>query len=280
MNSTASNSFEKAVIRYRKKAFFALLVTVCILAILFIALAVALIVDILGRTIEYNLELGDELPSAYTLSGGKSGATYDLGTEDGVFDKPGEYEIYIICDSGRIKVKLKVEDTTPPKAELLSLNVHKGGPLPAAIDFFRNVTDASAYTAKFKDAVDLTELGSYEVRLELSDEYGNKRNFETQVNVIIDTTPPTINAPIAISGYVGEGIAYLKDVEAVDDCYGVTLTVDSSAVDTSKVGTYKVIYTATDAAGHSTKLELAVNIYADRVTEEDLLAKVDRKSVV
>lgn len=269
-----SNGFEDAVVEYRKKATTVTWVTVCILGVLLLALAISLFVDLLGSTIEYTLELGDELPSAYTLSGGHGGAEYDFGSEDGVFDTPGEYEIYIRYGGRRIKVKLTVADTTPPKAELLSLNVHKGGPIPAAIDFFKDVKDASDYTAKFKNTVDLSELGSYEVHLELFDSYGNKKNYETVVNVIIDTEPPTINAPISLTGYVGEGVAYLKDVEAVDNCYGVTLSVDSSEVDTTREGTYKVKYTATDAAGNTTTLTLNVNIFADKITEEDICAKI------
>lgn len=270
-----SNGFEGAVAEHRKKVTRFVWVTAFVLGLLIVALAVSLFIDLLGRTIEYTLELGDELPSAYTLSGGHGDAEYDFGAEDGVFDTPGEYEIYITYGGRRVKVKLTVEDTTPPKATLLALNVHKGGPIPAAIDFFKDVKDASEYTAKFKNTVDLSELGSYEVRLELFDAYGNKRNYETVVNVIIDTEKPTINAPVSITGYVGEGIAYLKDVEAVDNCYGVTLSVDSSAVDTSQVGTYKVKYTATDAAGNVTTLTLDVNIFAERVTEEQLLARIE-----
>ena len=269
------NGFKEAVLGYRKKATLAAFVTVCILGALLLALAISLFIDLLGRTIEYHLELGDELPSAYTMSGGHGDAEYDFGSEDGVFDTPGEYEIYIEYGGRRVKIKLTVADTTPPKAQLLELNVHKGGPIPAAIDFFRDVKDASEYTAKFKNTVDLTELGTYEVQLELFDAYDNKRNYETVVNVIIDTEPPTIKAPSAITGYVGEGVAYLKDVEALDNCYGVTISVDSSAVDTSRAGTYMVKYTATDAAGLTTTLTLTVNILQERVTEEQLMAKIE-----
>ena len=145
-----SNGFEGAVAEHRKKVTRFVWVTAFVLGLLIVALAVSLFIDLLGRTIEYTLELGDELPSAYTLSGGHGDAEYDFGAEDGVFDTPGEYEIYITYGGRRVKVKLTVEDTTPPKATLLALNVHKGGPIPAAIDFFKDVKDASEYTAKFK----------------------------------------------------------------------------------------------------------------------------------
>ena len=137
-----SNGFEAAVARYRKKAFFSLFVTLGILGVLFVALAISLAVDLAGRTIEHTLELGEELPSAYTISGGHSDAVYDFGAEDGIFDTPGEYEIYVEYGNRRIKIKLIVEDTKAPKAELLELNVHRGGPIPAAIDFFKDVKDA------------------------------------------------------------------------------------------------------------------------------------------
>ncbi len=267
-----------AVKIYRKKAFSAVWITLSVLGVLFLALTVALAVDLANANIEYRLELGEELPNAYTLSGGKTGAVYDFGAEDGSFDEPGEYEIYIIYGGRRVKVKLIVEDTKPPKAEFVVLDLHQGTEA-AAIDFFKNITDASEYTAKFtKNNIKPQELGTYEVEIELSDKYGNKKNYEANVNVVVDTVPPTIKAPEAITGYVGEGIAYTAGVEVIDNCFGATLTVDSSAVDTSKEGTYKAKYTAIDAAGNTATLEVPVNIYVDNITDEKLLARIGEKA--
>ena len=252
--------------------------TVCALAVLMLVLAVSLFVDVLGMNIEYTLEAGDMLPSAQSLSG-KAGAEYDFGDGDGVFDTPGEYEFYIVYGSRRSKVKLTVEDTTAPKAELLRLYVNQTGPFPSAIDFFKDVKDASEVTARFKNGVNPTELGDYEIQLELSDSYGNKKSYKTIMTLVVDTEAPVITGPVSITGYVGEGVAYQKDIEVTDNCFGeIDVAVDSSAVDTSKAGSYKVKYTATDKAGNTSTLELTVNIFAEKVTRDMLMSKIEALS--
>ena len=252
--------------------------TVCALAVLMLVLAVSLFVDVLGMNIEYTLEAGDILPSAQSLSG-KAGAEYDFGDGDGVFDIPGEYEFYIVYGNRRSRVKLTVEDTTAPKAELLRLYVNQTGPFPSAIDFFKDIKDASEVTAKFKNGVNPTELGDYEIQLELSDAYGNKKNYKTIMTLVVDTEAPVITGPVSITGYVGEGVAYKKDIEVTDNCFGeIDLQVDSSAVDTSKAGSYRVKYTATDKAGNTSTLELTVNIFTEKVTREMLMSKIEALS--
>ncbi len=277
-NNRNTDGFSKAVKGNIKKATFFVKITVCILALLMLTLVVALFIDVLGMNIEYTLEAGDVLPSAQSLVG-KAGAEYDFGDGDGEFNTPGEYEFYIVYGNRRTKVKLTVEDTTAPKAELLHLYVNQNGPFPAAIDFFEDVKDASEVTAKFKNGVNPTELGDYEIQLELSDSYGNRKNYKTVMTLIVDTEAPVITGPASISGYVGEGIAYQKDIEVTDNCFvDIDVQVDSSAVDTSKAGSYKVRYTATDKAGNSSNFELTVNIYAEKVTRDMLMSKIETLS--
>ena len=269
-----TEQFAKSVDKNIKKMTFITKITVCVIAVLMVALVIALIIDVIGMNMKITLEAGDELPSAARLSG-KSGAEYDSSIETIDFNEPGEYEIYINAGRRRIKVKVTVEDTTPPRAELLELYVNQNGPFPAAIDFFKDVKDASEVTAKFKNAVNPKDLGEYEIEIELSDEHGNKRNYKTKMTLIVDTEAPTISAPNAITGYVGEGIAYIKAVEVTDNCFGeVDVQVDSSGVDINKVGSYTVKYTATDKAGHSSTAFVTVNILAERVSEDMLMDKI------
>lgn len=269
-----TKQFANAVDKNIKKISRMTKITVCALAALLVALVVSLFVDVLSMNIKYTLEAGDNLPTAARLSG-RAGAEYDFGNLDGDFTTPGEYEIYIVDGAKRIKVELTVEDTTAPRAELLELYVNQNGPFPAAIDFFKDVEDASDVTAKFKKAVNPKDLGIYSIEIELSDAYENKKSYKTKMTVIVDDTAPAINGPDAITGYVGEGIAYLGAVEVTDNCFGeVDIQVDSSGVNTEKVGSYKVKYTATDKAGNSSSFELTVNILSERVTEEMLMDKI------
>lgn len=61
--------------------------------------------------------------------------------------------------------------------------------------------------------------------------------------------------------YVGDSLAYLEGVSAVDaiDPEPV-ITVDNSRVDLSTPGTYSVIYTATDASGNQCSEEASVTV--------------------
>lgn len=277
-NNAYRGGFRKAVDENIKKMTLCVKITACALAVLMVALAIALFVDILGMKIEYTLEAGDELPSAAKLSG-RAGAQYDFGDEDGEFTVPGEYTIYIIDGGRKIRVLLTVEDTTAPKAELLELYVNQEGPYPEAIDFFGDIQDASEVSAKFKNSVNASELGEHEVLLELSDSLGNKKNYRTKMTVIVDTQAPTFNGPdtASFTGYLGEGIAYLKVVEAVDNCFGeVEVEVDSSSVNINAAGSYRVFYKATDKAGNSATYELTVNILAERITREMVMSEIGK----
>ncbi len=264
-----------------KKMTLAVMVTVAAIAVCMAALTVALVIDVLSLKIEYTLEAGDDLPSAMALSG-HSDAEYDFGNGDGDFSVPGEYEIYIIRGSRRITVRLTVEDTSAPRGQLLALKVNKDGPFPSAKDFFAEIEDASEVTAKFLNAVNPSELRDYDIQIELSDPYGNTKKYKTVMTLIEDTEAPVISAPVSITGYIGEAVAYRKDVNVTDNCFGfdpdTDLTVDSSAVDTSRVGSYKAVYTAKDKAGNTSSCEVTVNIYAEKIGVDKLMAKIESLS--
>lgn len=274
MDKSYADKFAEGVGKNIKKMTLAVKITVCVLAALMLALTVALILDIVGMTIKHTLEAGDTLPSAMSLSG-RSDAKYEFGDYDGEFTVPGEYEFYIVSGRRRFKVELTVEDTVPPKAQLLHLYVNKNGPFPSAMDFFSDVTDASEVTARFKNGVNPSELGDYSIQLELADAYGNKRNYETLMTLIVDTVPPVISGPTAITAYLGEAIAYRKDITVTDNCFGeVRLDVDSSSVTPDKAGSYRVKYTATDAAGNVSTLDVVLTIVAERVTHDALMQQI------
>lgn len=260
----------------KKTALTWLRITVAALAVLLIALAIALIVDVVGMKVTYTLEAGEPLPPATTLCR-KNGVRYEDGVESMDFSKPGEYEFYALDGNRKIKIRLTVSDTLPPKGELLALRVHQGGKLPDALDFFANVTDASPYYAKFRNAIDPSELGSYDVELELYDEYGNSKKYKTVMEVIIDTEPPVfVKLPKNVVFGLYDTIAYRSLVEVQDNCFGVDLQVDSSSVNVEVEGSYTVTYTAVDSAGNKTSATMEITIVKELVTQEQLNARIEQ----
>ena len=271
-NRSSSGSFKKAISANIKKVLRYLKITASVTAVLMVALIVALIIDITAMSIDYTLEAGEELPSASRLSG-RSGAIYDFGDNGEEFNIPGEYKIYIIHGAKRITVRLTVEDTKAPVAEVLALNVAQDGPFPEAIDFFKNIVDASEVEAKFKTEVDPTELDKpYDISIELADIYGNKKTYETTITKIVDNEAPTITLPTSFVGYIGEAVAYRKDIVVTDNCFGeIDIVVDSSAVDTERAGSYKVKYTVTDKSGNTATAETVLVILETKYTYEQLI---------
>ena len=266
---------KKLVSKRKAKVTSALRATVLALAVLFLVLVVALFVDVLGMKIKYTLEAGDPLPSSDEISGRRN-TEYDLGDYDGdSFNKVGKYTIHVLDGSRKIKVELSVVDTKAPEFELLALNVNKNGPYPEAIDFFKNVVEPSAYSARYLGEFDLASPDAQEIQIKISDEHGNSKTVTTSVTMIEDRTPPTMSVPATITTYLGEAIAYTKSVTVTDNCFGdVSISVNTDAVNPNKVGKYKIIYTATDAAGNSSSVTTTLEVLERRITRDELMVKI------
>ena len=275
MNVT--DNYKKLVEDRRKKLLFATRITFYAVAILMLLLAVLLTVDMIGIKKKITLEAGEPLPSAASLSG-YSDARYQYDENEIDVTKVGEYDINIAYGRNNVlKVKLKVEDTTPPVGAVKTVFVHNGSDLlPAPEDFFEEITDASLYEAKFVGTPDIGGLGDYEIKISLKDEYGNEKEYATRLSVIVDTENPSITVPERVVGYVGEGMAYRAGVEIHDNCYGATLKVDDSKVDTSKEGEYIVSYIVTDAAGNKIEAIVPVIIHKIHVTEQMLNERISK----
>lgn len=78
-----------------------------------------------------------------------------------------------------------------------------------------------------------------------------------------DAAPPIITGVKDVTLYEGDTLFYRDGVSVVDDLdESPVLTIDSSAVDTTKPGTYTVIYTARDASGNTSEAAATVQVLA------------------
>ena len=84
-----------------------------------------------------------------------------------------------------------------------------------------------------------------------------------------DNQAPVIQGAGDLTVHVGETAAYFRGVTVQDDRdASPTLEVDSTRVDLSSPGVYPLYYTARDASGKQTRLEVSVTVLP-RETEED-----------
>ena len=100
-----------------------------------------------------------------------------------------------------------------------------------------------------------------------------------------DTTAPTILGVHKLSVFVGSTVAYRSGILVTDDVDpNPKLTVDSSFVNLSAPGTYQLVYSATDSAGNTSKVQTTVTVveapesYVDEAlikdTADQLLATI------
>ncbi len=167
------------------------------------------------------------------------------------------------------------EEAVPPLFSCRSLTWGVGGRLPEAEDFVESLPQG--YTVRFAEDYAFSNLGDYSLKLIFTDERGRETEREVALSLILDAEPPTVTGVADLSVCVGDGISYRAGVQISDNCDApVTLTVDSSAVNTAAEGSYPVIYTAKDGAGNVTTVTATVYVYLQAVTEEMLWVEIDR----
>ena len=88
--------------------------------------------------------------------------------------------------------------------------------------------------------------------------------------------PPTIKIKNDIYMYIGETVSYKNNIEVRDDNSAKpAVKIDSSEVNTNKIGTYTVKVMAYDDTGHVKKASFKVHVMDKMYTEEEMWAICD-----
>ena len=160
-------------------------------------------------------------------------------------------QLLILAGIGLVS-SITEDSSTPPDSVSPVITVL--GDNPATVELGDVYVDAGA-TADTGEAVvtsgsvDTSIVGTYTLTYTATDEAGNTGTATRTVNVV-DTTAPLIVINGVNPVTVELGSAYEDAGATVTDLDSFTLTTDSD-VDTSVIGTYSVVYTATDASGNS-----------------------------
>ncbi len=162
----------------------------------------------------------------------------------------------------------------PEPIELKNLTWGAGAVLPEAADFA--VSLPTGAKIEYAEQPDIQSLGAHTLRLIVTRENGETSEHAVTLTLIKDEEPPVLSGVGDLVAYIGEGISYRNGVTVRDNCDGeVTLDVDSAGVNTAEEGSYPVRYTATDASGNETVVEIHVWVYREQVTEAMLFAEID-----
>ena len=184
-------------------------------------------------------------------------------------DAPGLHVIIVLLDGREHYALIEVKDTTPPTLELLKADGFLNRRLPA--EAFASVSDVTETTLEYLDEPDWTEE-LQDVTLVATDAAGNRTERTFTLTLAPDTDPPEIYGVVDRIAYVGEPIAYLKEVYAEDNADGRTEVTVESAVDTQTPGKYAVTFTTEDAVGNRASASCTYMLVAATVSEQDVRA--------
>mgnify|MGYP002510958815 CR=1 FL=1 len=230
---------------------------------------------------EVTIEAGESCPGAEAfLKWGNKNASLVSGiNENTVFHHVGDVEVTVRVYGRKVTSVLHVRDTAAPEVITRDVTVF-GGKTVDIEDFVLEIKDATPYSVRFVKEPDCVTAGVSTVYLEVQDEGGNVTTAQARLEVIYDTQPPVIHGVTELTMTAGGSVSYKKGVTVTDDHdQDVKLSIDTSAVDTSRAGDYPVIYTAVDNAGNSTSVSTILHVMPvtlDTVTEEVINAEADK----
>ncbi len=201
-------------------------------------------------------------------------------------NKIGSYPIELQVNGKRVTGVVEVVDTVAPVATAKEQNIFCGD-TPKAEDFVENIKDATSVSVSYKEKPDFTKQGEITFHVILKDSAGNSSELPVTVNVIEDKEAPVFSGITDKTVFIGDPVAYKKGVTVTDNRdKEVTFSVDNSAVNLNKEGTYTVTYTAKDSAGNiatkTAKLEVKVFVVNEEAVNEvcdELLQQITNQSM-
>ncbi len=181
-------------------------------------------------------------------------------------DRVGDYSVtYDVTDTAGNAAEQKtrtvrVIDTGKPIITLTGDN-------PQTIEFGMAYTELNATATDLVDgeltgnividssAVNTDRVGDYSVTYDVTDTAGNAAEQKTRTVRVIDTGKPIITLTGDNPQTIHFGMAYTElnatATDAVDGDLTGNIVIDSSAVNTDRVGDYSVTYDVTDTAGNA-----------------------------
>ena len=226
---------------------------------------------------EYSIEMGNILKREDLVHDKKDIDTIKQSDIDNINNSnEGMYSLKSIKNDMEVEVKIeKTKDVTPPELILKNVTIYKGRKVNGVNDFVSKARDkVSKVTLKLLTEINYNKLGEQKVSIEASDENGNKVTKETTLKIVEDKDGPKISGVSKLNVNKNTKIDYRKGVSSYDANYGnCDFSVDTSAVDITKQGTYYAIYTSSDKVGNKTTTKRVIVVNHDKSDTEALVKK-------
>ena len=224
----------------------------------------------------YTLELGASLREPDLLLGvGYGNGAFTAEQLAPIGSTVGEFDLTAEAGGHTQTVKVTVADTTPPTIELRKLH-RLPGETAAMEDFIVSTSDLTTVRTELVTPLTMNTVGTHKVVIAAIDESGNRTEAETELIISrnSDVTAPVFKGVESLSVVRGSSPDFLVGVTATDKVEGtVHFTVDTSAVDLNKAGTYYAVYTATDSSGNVATKKRKITVSKHTTADTEALVK-------
>lgn len=219
---------------------------------------------------ELSWEAGSSAPTAADFALTNSPGRLVTGISQEVLSHVADVPVTLSSNGQSFPSTLHVVDTVAPVGVVEDVRTCTLAPLEAR-RFVVSTEDATDVTASFRTAPDMKKPGVQQVHIVLTDEGGNETVLPASLELEEDVTPPVILGAHDMDILEGETVSYRQNVVVEDDfAEEVSLSVDSSGVDTGKAGEYTAVYTASDVSGNRTELRITVTVHPWAIAQDEL----------
>ncbi|MEG0368039.1 MAG: polysaccharide deacetylase [Coprobacillus sp.] len=176
-------------------------------------------------------------------------------------DELGEYKIIYKHNDKEYSLVVNVVDKKAPEFEVANLECGIDEQISADM-FVSDIKDQTKTKTYFKDEYNFKDIGEYKIVIIVEDMGKNKTEKEAVLTLIKDEEKPTLSGLKDITVLKDSKVNYLSGVTAKDNLdKEPKVDVDSSSVNLSQAGTYKVTYTVTDKSGNRNTYTNNVTVY-------------------
>ncbi len=170
--------------------------------------------------------------------------------------KVGNYTTTYSLNNHKVICNVEVKDMRPPQFTTQEYTTDlKEDVKPKS--FIKKIQDESKYTLSFESKP--TKDTNQQVVIIATDKYGNTSKQEATLIRKKDKKKPTIKIPETIHVIKNENYDFEKDIKIKDNYdRNPTVNIDTSSIDFTTPGNYKLTVTATDRSGNKTTKEVKV----------------------
>lgn len=192
--------------------------------------------------------------------------------------KGGIFTLRLLCADREYEVEYVITEDVPPQAIGIEVTV-EAGTMPDPAVFADEIVDDTAVTVTYKESPEFVLAGKQPVILVLTDLFGNTAEVEATANIVPAADGPQFTGLETIYLELGATVSYKTGVTATDTQDGqLSFEVDPGNFDNKTVGSYTVLYSATDSAGNRLVMPrtIVVESHVGQIVREKAQAVLDQ----